>query len=263
MPEPAEPGTPESVAADAVADEPRSTDAGESQPKGPSIWNRLFGGSKTEATAGDSKADGDAATDQQTPSTLTLTQAELDRRVQAETDRREAKRQRDSLEKADQDRRAAVARKLDPAAPEFDPYAGAEEQAQIKAAEESAQQFTDLLQGVGKQHDSATLDVIVEALPEAERTRIFKLEGAGVGLDGRKLIVSEGLKALEKHWKQQGAQEAEAKLKGDPIFRKKVFTEHRGDVEEPELVPGGTTRNGSDFMDMIQSDYQALKGHKR
>lgn len=265
--QPLEPQATAAASADAVQAEPRSTEAVESpQTDKPSFWNRLFGGSKTESKASDSEAEGDAgsaadasSSDQQT---LTLTQAELDRRVQAETDRRAAKAQREASEKAERDRREAIERKLDPASPEYDPYAGTEEQAQIKAAESTAQQFTGLLHDVGKQHDSATLDVLVGALPESERERIFKLEGAGVGLDGRKLIVSEGLKALEKHWKAQGAKEAEAKLKGDPIFRKRVFTEHRGDVEEPELVVGTPTRNGGDFMDNIFRDYRAAKGRR-
>jgi hypothetical protein len=89
------------------------------------------------------------------------------------------------------------------------------------------------------------------------------MEGAGVVLDGRKLIMAESLKALEKHWRSEGAKDAEAKLRDNSIFRKQVFAEHRGSVEEPELLPSGATANGTSsevwFQDHVIGDYKRLK----
>jgi hypothetical protein len=272
--QPQEPANPTPAAVtDAVEAEPRSTEAQESQPQ-PSLWNRLFGGSKKEAKAGDAPANEDAAEATDESSTLTLSKTELDRRVQAETDRREAKRQREeadrkarelreSAEREARERQELIERKLTPGADEYDPYEGAEERARLKAENDAAEKFTGLFQTVSQQHDANTLDVLVAALPENERERIFKIDGAGVGLEGRRLIVDEGLKALQRHWKAEGQREAEQKLREDPIFRKRVFTEHRDQVDEPELVvgTGGSTR-GDPFMDQIFSDYRAAKGRR-
>lgn len=264
MPEPT-PSTPEPIVQgdDAVA-EPRSTEVADEQPK-TSLWNRIFGGSRKESQADVTTEDTDAAGAAAGSSkTIMLTAEELERRVQSETDRREAKRTRESVEQKRRDLETSIEKRLDPTSAEYDPYAAAEERARLKAEDDSAQQLSSLLGDIGKQHDAVTLDVIVAALPEPERDRIFKIEGAGVGLDGRKLIVNEGLKALEKHWKTQGARDAERKLREDPVFRKRVFSEHRGDVDEPELVEAnGSTRTGDPFMNRVFEDYHALKGHRR
>jgi hypothetical protein len=80
----------------------------------------------------------------------------------------------------------------------------------------------------------------------------MKLEGAGTGLEGRKLVVGEALKALEKHWKAEGEREAEAKLRRNPAFRKQVLGESRGTAVEPELLPAfsgsATDRKVSDIL---------------
>lgn len=260
MPEPETPVTP-LASTDVVADESRSPDAEET--KAPSLFERIFKrGPQQKPEGASTEASADTA-DQTTPSKITLTTEELDRRVQAETDRREAKRQRDAVEKAGRDRREAIERKLDPNSPEYDPYAGTEEQARLKAESASGEQFTSLLSDIGKQHDSATLDVLVEALPETERNRIFALDGAGIGLDGRKLIVSESLKALEKHWRQQGARDAEDRLRGNSAFRKQVFAEARDQVDEPELLPAnGAAPRGDPFMSDVFKQYRAAKGRR-
>lgn len=231
-----------------------------------SAWHRLFGGAKADGTAVEPEPESDAGDSADTsPKPITLTAEELDRRVQAETDRREAKRQREAVEKAERERREAIERKLDPNSPDYDPYGGTEEQAKIKAEQESAEQFSSFLGDIGKAHDTATLDVITAAIPTKDLERIMALEGAGSGLDGRKLVVTEGLKALEKHWKAQGAREAEAKLREDSTFRKRVFAEHRGDIEEPELLPanGSSVSSGDNFMNQIFNDYRAAKGRRR
>lgn len=262
--QPQQPTTPEPAAVDAAPIEEAPEEASSSSKS--STWHNLFGllpGKKpsadatTEGTADETPGGGQAPS----PKTLTLTEEELSRRIQAETDRREAKRQRDTSAQAEQNRRAAIERKLDPNSPDYDPYAGSEERAVLQAAERSNEQFVGFIHNVQQQHDAATLDVVMGALPKPEQDRILKIEGAGVGIEGRKLIISEALRALEKRWRAEGRQAAESGLREDPIFRKRVFTEHRGDADEPELLPanGGVNHSG-DFMTMLQSDYRKLKG---
>jgi hypothetical protein len=252
------------VSADAAAAEPRSPEGEAPSPRA-SIFDRLFGRKSERAeTQAEPTEDAGNASGQPSAQPITLTSEELDRRVQAETDRREAKRQREAVEKAARDRQEAIERKLDPNAPDYDPYAGTEERDKLKREQESAERFTGFLGDIGRQHDAATLDVLTAAIPDKERERIMALQGAGVGLDGRKLIVAEGLKALEKHWKAQGARDAEAKLREDPTFRKRLFAEHRGDVDEPELLPAnGSPASGDVFMEKILDDYHAAKGRRR
>jgi hypothetical protein len=242
------PPSPQAASSDAAPVEVRSPETQDS--KGPDIWERIFGKRPPKVAP---------PTDAPQP----LTEQELDRRVQAETDRREAKRKRDQAEQERKDREAQIERKLDPRSPDFDPYGGAEDRDKLKQQEQADQSFSGFLQSVSKEHDSATLDPVMAALPETERQRILWLEGAGVGLEGRKLIMAEGLKALEKHWKAQGRREAEESLDQNPSLRKRLFHEFRGEVEEPELVPGNGAATGDKFMDMLQADYRHLKRGRR
>jgi len=158
---------------------------------------------------------------------LSLTQEELDKRVQAETDRREAKRAAQAL--------AERRRKLR----DEDPWQFAAEERDAEQKAGIDQQINATFADVGAIHDRYSIDPLMQALPEAERTRIMALEGAGSGLDGRKLLVTEGLKALEKHWKAEGAKEAEKKLRANPAFRKQVLGEFRRGMPEPEFIGNG------------------------
>ncbi len=250
-------------AADAAPVSETTSPAVSAEPtKAPDLFERIFGRRQSATSSASQTAAEPAAED--APSTITLTQEELDRRVQAETDRREAKRQREAAEQARRDRQASIERKLTPGTPEYAPYEGAEEQAALKAEQEAAEQFTAFLGDIGKQHDSVTLDIITAALPKPELERIMSLDGAGVGLDGRKLIVSEGLKVLEKHWKAEGQRAAEERLRKDPVFRKRVFAEHRDQVDEPELLPANGSGQGNDsFIGQLLGDYDVLKGRPR
>lgn len=189
-----------------------------------SWWSRFLGRGDDRETEPTGASEPVAS---QTSKALTLTEEELERRIQSETDRREAKRTTETRERQRRELR------------DKDPFAYVEQERQDEqrgAAQGDLQQF---LAGVGSHHDRVSLDPLVESLPPAERERIFKLEGAGVGLDGRKLVVTESLKALEKHWKAEGVKEAEAKLRRNPSFRKQVLSEARGTTVEPELLPAG------------------------
>jgi|SRR5580765_27820 len=226
---------------DAPEAEPRSDEQAEGS--SPGWWQRLFNrrsAPETNEASGDDKpAGGDA-------SKLSLNQEELERRIQAETDRREAKRA--------QEARAARKRELR----EKDPWAYVEEERkeeQLQSQNDGVQQF---FMQIGGAHDRAAIDPIVEALPRAERDRIFALQGAGQGLEGRKLVVAESLKALEKHWKAEGEKQAEARLRRNQAFRKQVLSEARGGITEPELLPASSGSSADKQVSEIFRDFYGI-----
>ena len=192
-----------------------------------SWWSRMWRRGGTEV----SDTEQETARAEQASPVLQLTQEELDRRVQAETDRRETKRAKEAQE--------AQRRKLR----DEDPWQYAENERKAEQATVAGEQVNSLLAQIGAAHDQHTIDPLITALSEGERKRILALEGAGQGLDGRKLIVTETLKALEKHWKAEGAKEAELKLRGNAAFRKQLLAESRSGLSEPEFLPSG---NGSE-----------------
>jgi len=155
----------------------------------------------------------------------TVSEEELHRLVQSEADRRDAKRSAD-------ERREARRRLRD-----TDPFAYAQEERKDEEAQTATGELDKFIVSVGSEHDRVSIDPLMDSLPTEERERILKLEGAGMGLPGRKLVVSEGLKALEKHWRAEGAKDAEARLRRNPAFRKQVLAENRGGTVEPELLP--------------------------
>jgi len=217
-----------------AVDAQASAEGSEQQPQEasrPGWVQRLFGRRGAE---GDKPQDPELPA--QTSATLSLTQEELDRKVQAEADRRDAKRAAQAL--------AERRRKLR----DEDPWAYAAEERQQEQATTANDQVGTLFASIGAEHDKHTLDPLVQALPEAERTRILAIEGAGSGLQGRKLIVSESLKALEKHWKEEGAKDAEQRLRRNSAFRKQVLADARRGMAEPELLPAGAASDsaGSD-----------------
>jgi hypothetical protein len=156
---------------------------------------------------------------------LTLTQDELDRRVQAETDRREAKRL--------QSERVRQRRELR----DTDPWQYAEQE---RKEEEAAAGGFHCPDGSCRKSASSTTESPSTRCscrcprPSRSASRSWK---APAGLAGRKLVVTESLKALEKHWKAEGQKEAERKLRGNPAFRKQVLAESRGQTVEPDLLP--------------------------
>jgi hypothetical protein len=239
-----QPNTPSAPApSDAASAAPPSESSAQEPTEDRSWWHRLLRRPEpnVDVQAG-SDGDTEAARAGKPSPTVTLSQEELERRVQAETDRREARRQQQMT--AEQRRRLR----------DEDPYAYAEQERQAEAAATYNQQYTAMLGQVGTLHDRAAIDPLVMALVEGERNRIMALEGAGVGLDGRRLVVSEALKALEKKWKADGARDAEAKLRRNSTFRKQVFTEHRGAYQEPELLPssGREDAGGGDVSALLR-----------
>lgn len=229
---------------DATVAEPTSTDAEPRSSGAPSWWQRMFhrhGDVEENEPAAAESANPDEASQK-----LVLTETELDRRIQAETDRREAKRFADA--------RAQKKRELR----ETDPWAYAEEDRKDEQAAQGTFQLEQFVSNVGTEHDRVAIDPLFTALPKVEQERIQKLEGAGQGLAGRKLIVTESLKALEKHWKAEGAKDAESRLRKSQAFRKQVLAEMRGQTVEPEVLPAGSASEADRTISGLLRDYYKL-----
>ena len=208
-------------ASDGATPEPVSD--GSQEGSSPGWWQRMF--NRRPAVQEVRTEDEEPGAAGGTSAALELTQEELDRRVQAEADRREA--QRIARQKVEDRKRLR----------DSDPWQYAEEERKAEQAATTQGQWTEFFGSVGTEHDKVAIDPVVERLPREELERIMKLDGAGTGLAGRKLIVQESLKALEKHWKTEGAKEAETRLRRNPSFRKQVLAEIRGQTAEPDLLP--------------------------
>jgi len=228
---------------DAQASSPDS-DKPEGQSSAPPWWRRMFSRRGDEETT-DESADSDKAST--SSPAVTLTQEELDRRVQAETDRREARRLQAERVKARRELR------------DQDPWQYAEQERKEEEAAMSGAQVQQFLSNVGVEHDRVAIDPLFFALPKSEQERIQKLEGAGQGLVGRKLVVTESLKALEKHWKAEGQKEAERKLRANPSFRKQVLAESRGQTVEPDLVPALSGSEADQTVSGLLRGYYGLR----
>jgi hypothetical protein len=219
-----QPTNPEPSSAEPLADtEATEASSEQSTPASRNFLQRLFRGRGSQEPEPQDQPDEAPASD-----AVTLTQEELDRRVQAETDRRERVR----LERAASERK----RKLR----DEDPWAFAEEERNAERQAEIDAQNNAWMGNVGATHDRFTIDPVVMTLPESERNRIMSMPGAGVGLDGRRMVVTESLKALEKQWKAEATKDAEEKLRRNPAFRKQVLNEfRRGAASEPEFIGSG------------------------
>lgn len=226
-------------APDGAAPEPVSDESREGS--SPGWWSRLFNRRPAPEV---STEDGEPGTAGSTSEARKLTQEELDRQVQSEVDRREAKRAAEERAKARKELR------------DKDPWAYAEQERTEEQVAQGNNQLTQWLAGIGAEHDKVSIDPIFLALPETERDRIRKIEGAGVGLDGRKLVVNETLKSLEKHWRAEGAREAEQRLRRNAAFRKQVLAEARGQAVEPDLLPALTASEADQTVsDRLRSFY--------
>lgn len=209
----------------------------------PGWWQRLFNRRpQTQETDSESGESGEPSAASRR---VSLTEEELARRVQAETDRREA--QRATRQRAEERKKLR----------DEDPWAYAEQERQAEKAQQQQTGVTEFFANVGTHHDRVAIDPLMEMLPKQEQQRIMGLEGAGRGLEGRKLVVTEALKSLEKHWKSQGEKEAEGKLRRNSAFRKQVLSEARGGTVEPELLPAFNAPSSSDkkVADILRDYY--------
>lgn len=179
---------------------------------------------------------------------FSVTPEELERRIQAEADRRLDKFQREEAQR----RKATEERELR----EKDPYGYVEllkqrEQEaavasqQLKAAQEFA--ITNV-----RTYDSAVLDPIMAAVPTEDRQRI--LQSIGDGIPGRAQAAAEAMKILHKTWRDQGRAEARKLLLNDQAFVKEVLARFGGQRQEPESAPAVAASGRSFNMnDLIRS----------
>lgn len=224
---------------DAAAAAPVSDESREGS--SPGWWQRLFNRRPAqEAQTEDGEPGGGGSASKR----LSLTEEELARRVQAETDRREA--QRAARQRAEERKRLR----------DTDPFAYAEQDRLAEASQEQDQGLTEFFSNVGAQHDRVAIDPLMHSLPPEEQQRIMSIEGAGRGLEGRQLVVREAMKSLEKHWKAEGEKEAEARLRRNPAFRKQLLSEVRSSVVEPELLPAySSSAADRTVSDILRSTY--------
>ena len=231
----------EAQSSDAPASEP--TSEAPQEESSPGWWQRLFNRRPAQETPPETQESGEPGG---TSKTLTLTEDELQRRVQAETDRREAKRFAEQ--------RVEQRKKLR----DEDPWAYADQERKAEQQAEQDQSVQSFFANVGTQHDRISIDPLMEALPLKERQRIMQLEGAGRGLDGRKLVVNEALKSLEKQWKAEGEKEAESKLRRNQAFRKQLLSEARGGITEPDLLPASSASAADKTVSDIFREYYGI-----
>jgi len=229
------------------ASEPASSETEER----PSWWSRLVKRGNREADPEPVERAAESGTANGTSAPPATTE-ELERRVQAETDRRENKRRE---QQAAEDRRRLR---------DTDPYMYAkqerENEQQAAARGESEQAMNQLFQNVGTHHDRVSIDPLVLSLDEQERNRIMALPGAGVGLNGRELVVRESLKALEHKWKAEGAAQAEQRLRKNSTFRKQIYSEYRGREPEPDLLPASEGRGADEgSVSVLMRSYYGIK----
>jgi len=187
----------------------------------------------------------------ETPQPKTLSQAEFDRAVQAEVDRRNAKFQREEGERR---RRAAIEaqREQDRVLRDQDPYAYAERMKQREQENEVLQkqleQTHGLLSSTVADYDRIVLDPLLTAVPAQERQKI--LQEIQDGLPGRGEAAIKSLKVLERHWQQQGEARARQRLMSDQAFVKEVLARYGGQRPEPEHIPARAAPGPSGGRDM-------------
>ncbi len=182
--------------------------------------------------------DGSPPAQQAAFQTRTYTQADLDRMVQAETDRRLDKHNR---EEAERRRRAAAEQEAEQERNlrRTDPYGYAK---RIEAKEIEAQALQQQLrfaqthvQQIGVDYDRSVLDPIITAVPAPVRAELLK--NGGDGIEGRGALVQGALKALQKQWREEGFQEARKRLSQDQGFVKEILTRYGGRQIEPDSTP--------------------------
>lgn len=172
---------------------------------------------------------------QQSTQHMPQTQQELDRLVQAETDRRLAKQQADdAARRKAQEAQAEKDREIELRRTQPFEYARHMEQKEQDLA--AAQKETERLTGVVKEqlfhYDRNVLDTLVLALPEPERPKVLSPKP---GIEGRKETAENTLKALRSSWLAEGRASAKDALMKDQVFIKEILARYGGQSPEPEV----------------------------
>lgn len=173
------------------------------------------------------------ATQADQPKLITLTPEEFQRQVQAESDRKIAKIRKDE--------EARQAREQEVELRRTNPFEYARRMEQQEADQQAAQQKIDELNTTLSQqislYDRHILDPLMNALPsdDARNTVITSVKEPGI--PGRAKIAQGALKALESHWKDEGAKTARTRLMNDQSFVKEILARYGGQRTEPDPTP--------------------------
>jgi hypothetical protein len=179
------------------------------------------------------------------PSAREADDAEFNRRVQAEVDRREAVRRQRAETQYERE-----LRQKDPAA-----YAKYKEQQEHQNTNAGA--LSNALRALSNEFDDAAVKPLMDALPDETRNGILSKASGVHGVAQRKVLVTEGVKALQKASYDEGfakgKESAQKSLRRSSSFRKELLSELRGEEDEPENVlangsPGGGDWDMNDWM---------------
>lgn len=157
---------------------------------------------------------------------LIVTQAELDRRAQAEADRIIAKREADQRAKAERDREVEL-RRTNP----FE-YAQLMEDRErdLERARAENKSLSEVAVRQLLEYDRNVLDIFVSAVPESDRAKVIaKTEG----IAGRKETAAATLKHLRSTWMAEGRASARSELMKDPLFIKEMLARFGAAPSEP------------------------------
>lgn len=236
---------------DGAADQGGSPEPTDQEQSNPGWFQGLLGritGRAAPDQAGGTPGGGDETTGEPEPTNepkpVTLTEAELETRVQAEANRREAKRQWEgALEAADagdtRQLRVMAARGHGPAQRELakrgETYELGEAVAESLQRQASTEAAVEEYRAIGNLHDQHTLVPLLNSLPEAEREKVLKdAEHVTDGFQHRQAVAEGILKAHQR----LALEQAKDELRKDPVFRKEVLISFRGTPEhqEPDLI---------------------------
>jgi hypothetical protein len=163
------------------------------------------------------------------PGVITLTEEQLERRIQSEADRREAKRKSDEAIRAK--REEEIRLRTD------DPFAYARmKEAQDQELEKVQAENTRLTGILSEQltlYDRGILDHVVGALPVEERKRVLE-DVTEDGITGRTKVAQKSLAALKRLWVAQGMTQARDTLLKDGPFIKEILARYGGQRQEPD-----------------------------
>jgi len=259
--QPTESTPPEDVHASAPSEGPEASPEAQEDKVSPPWWKRITDKIPSIAVARGEEPDlgvEESTAPAPPPGQRTLSDEELQRLVQSEADKRIAAANKAARDAAREEERRRLR--------EEDPWQYAEqerlEEEQARTVAQQDAQLNSLIANIGEFHDKLTLVPLVNALPPAEVKRIQAIPGAGVGVEGREIIVRESLAALEKHWRAEGEKAAEQKLRRNPSFRKQVLAEMNGGFAEPEMIPPASgVRGGLSSQEISDRLRQAAGVH--
>jgi len=171
---------------------------------------------------------------------VTLTRAQLAELVNAESNRREAKRQ--ATEERERRRRLRDA----------DPISYADEDRDREAIEDAQSAQREQLGQQVAYYDQHTLVPYLNSLPPDVVGQLRKEFGGGVeGLEGRAQLMARGRELLEARIRADERDKTAQRLRANPaLLKQRLLEEAEADVAPPPEVSGGVAPLGSQGLDM-------------